>query len=176
MIYDGVQHIKLAKLPSPEKLCELQTEGFNHLVNVSGIDLFQLYGAEGLHSFTVKQYSFKDVFSKSPQLGGGIIDFAEIGEHAYIAASTVEDRQSFYLAVIDVLENLKTQTPTFVFCHQGIGRSPCVLFAALAQWYEANYSQVFKVIKFLNAHAVITCLSCSAVKWFAEEFNRQSTP
>ena len=44
MIYDGIQHIKLAKLPSPEKLWELQTEGFNHLVNVSGIDLFQLYG------------------------------------------------------------------------------------------------------------------------------------
>lgn len=175
MIYDAIQNVKLGMLPSPEKLMELQEEGFSHLINVSGIDLFQLYGEEQLSPFSINQYTFKDVFSEALQLGSGLIDYDVIDEHAYIARSTVEDRMEFYTSVSNVIEILDTQVSIFVFCHQGKGRSPCVLFTALAQRYKVDYAQILKVIKFLNAQATITCISYSAMKWFTDEFGRRST-
>ena len=138
MIFDAVQHIKLDKLPSPDELLVLQSEGFCHLINVSGIDLFQLYKAEQLSPFTIKQHSFKDIFSKAPQVGREI-STSLIDESAYITRSTAKDRLAFYAAVNDLIENLKSRTPVFVFFHQGIGRSHCVLFTALAQWYGEAY-------------------------------------
>jgi hypothetical protein len=173
VIFDAVQHIKLDKLPSPEELLVLQNEGFCHLINVSGIDLFQLYQAEQLSPFTIKQHSFKDIFSKAPQVGREISTNL-IDESAYITRSTAKDRLAFYAAVNDLIENLKTQTPMFVFCHQGIGRSPCVLFTALAQWYGEDYGQILKVIKFLNAKSMLTGVSYSATKWFMEKLRKQS--
>jgi hypothetical protein len=165
VIFDAVQHIKLGKLPSPEELLGLQGEGFSHLINVSGIDLFQMYQDEQLSPFTIKQHSFKDVFSKSPQMGNGI-SANQIDESAYIARSTPADRLAFYAAVNDVLENFNSQTPIYIFCHQGIGRSPCVLFTALAQWYGEDYGQILKVIKYLNSKSVLTGVSYSATKWY----------
>ena len=175
-MYETVQHIKLGKLPWPEKLLELRSEGFNQLINVSGIDLFQLYSEEQLSPFTIKQHSFKDIFSKAPQLGNGILGDGLIDGQAYVVKSTEEDRQAFYDAVIDVLDLIKAQTPFYIFCHQGIGRSPCVLFTALVLWYGEDRRQILNVIKFLNARAAITSISYSAEQWFAAEFNQKESP
>ena len=164
-MFDVVQHIILADLPSRTKLKELSHQGFIELVNVSGVDLYQLYGSDFLSQFKIAQFTFKDVFSEAPEPSGGV-ELSAIPYKYFTDISKEEDRQAFFQATNKVIEYLEQKKPLYLCCHQGIGRSPCVLFSALTYLYRQDYNKTLKIIKFLNPKSGMSTVSYSAVNWF----------
>lgn len=172
MIYQVIQFVAQGGLPSPAQLHELKTQGFKHLLNLSGIDLFKLYPPEILADFTLAQFRFTDIFST-----GAVItleNIANIDTTLYTAQSSATEQLQFFNAVQQLIECLKTKQLTYVFCQQGIGRSPCVLCAALNYAYHPSYGELLKTIRFLNPHAVVSTTSYAAVKWFEQQASSKS--
>jgi hypothetical protein len=169
MIYKAIQFLAQGDLPSPAKLLELKKQGCTHLLNVSGIDLFKLYSAEQLAGFTLVQFTFKDVFST-----GSLIKPEQINSVAcdlYYEQTSETERAQFFSAVQQLIGWLESNTATYVFCQQGIGRSSCVVCAALNYYYQPKPDELLKTVKFLNQHALLTATSYAATKWFAQQIN-----
>ena len=165
MVYSALPWVKLGNFPSPETLQTLKEEGFQSLVNVSGIDLLKIYAEEQTSVFTISQHTFRDVFSED----FSTLDIAaadEVTPDIFINCTTIEERAAFHSAVTVVIENLKAQTGQYIFCHKGLGRSPCVLFAALARSEKAEYPRILKMIHYLNPKAAFSVVSWSAVNWY----------
>lgn len=169
MVYTAVQFLALGEFPSPEKLQALKAQGFSNLLNISGIDLFKLYSTEQLADFTIAQFTFKDIFSTGAAVNLAQID--DIDVDLYCRQSTEAERVAFFNAVHQLTEWLKDQSLTYVFCQQGIGRSPAVICSVLAYCYQPTAEQILKTIKFLNQQAVLTATSYAAAKWFETQAN-----
>jgi hypothetical protein len=167
MIYQVIQYIDQGNLPSPQQLLILQARGFKHLLNISGIDLQQLYSPQQLANFTLQQFYFRDVFSMGMTLQFEQIE--QINSAVYYTQTTEAERMQFFAAVQQLIDWLNEKIPTYVFCQQGIGRSPCVLAAALTHCYQPQAHELFKIIKFLNSNALITANSYAAIQWFQQQ-------
>ncbi len=176
MVYKVIQFLAQGEFPSPEKLIELKKQGVTHLLNVSGIDLFQLYSAEKLADFTIVQFTFKDVFSTAVAISKEQI--SSVDSNLYCEQTSDIERAQFFSAVQQLIDWLKIETPCYVFCHQGIGRSACVVLSALIHYYQPEQDCLLKTMKFLNPHAILSTTSYAAAKWFEQEIgfdNTQST-
>lgn len=167
MIYQAIQYVSQGSLPSPDKLMALKAQKLTHLLNVSGIDLYQLYSAEQLASFTVKQFTFKDVFSTGVAIQTESLH--EIDCALYCTQTNTIERLEFFYAVCCLIEWLRNKSLSYVFCQQGIGRSPCVVGTALIHCYHPTPQQLLKVLKFLNPNVVITRNSYAAINWFQQK-------
>lgn len=163
-----VQNIFLDSLPSRNKLAELKKQGVHEIVNVSGVDFYDLYGLNELTDFALGQYTFRDVFSDK-DLPASDEMAKNISASAYLAVSTADERMAFRLAVDQVVACLKDNKLFFLCCHQGIGRSPCVLFTAMISCYQQDYSNALKILKYLKPESVISTVSYSAANWFLAE-------
>jgi len=169
-MYKVIQFLSQGEFPSPNKLTELKKQGIFHLLNLSGIDLFKLYTAEQLADFTIVQFTFKDIFSTGTVVKPEQI--ASIDADVYCQQSSEAERLAFFNAVLQLIDWLKHQTSSYVFCQQGIGRSPAVICSALAYFYHPPSEQILKTIKFLNQEAVLTTISYAAAKWFEIQTNQ----
>jgi predicted protein tyrosine phosphatase len=167
MVYKVIQFLAQGNFPSPEKLLELKKQGVTHLLNVSGIDLFTLYSAEKLADFTIVQFTFKDVFSTALAISAEQI--SNVDSNVYCEHSTEAERAQFFNAVEQLIEWLKSEAQCYVFCHQGIGRSACVVLAALNHYYQPKHDCLLKTIKFLNPRATLSVTSFAAAKWFEQQ-------
>ncbi len=166
MIYQVIQYLAQGDLPSPAKLAELKTQGFTHLLNVSGIDLYKLYSREQLSAFTLAQFTFKDVFST-----GQVVKTAQattVDCRLYCEQTSVTERFQFCKAVEQLLAWLKNRSRCYVFCQRGIGRSPCVVCAALTYYYQPKPEELVKTLKFLNSYAILSLTSYAATQWFIQ--------
>jgi protein-tyrosine phosphatase len=172
-MFDVIQHISLGDLPSPDKLQSLQNKTFTHIINVSGIDLFQLYDKDALSFFAINQYTFKDVFSYQPLPDKAIV-LSEISADFYLQTTNDYDRKAFFKATANVVESIVNNHAFFLCCHQGIGRSPCVMFAALIYCYRKTYQKTANIIKFLNPKSQLTIVSYSAINWFQQEMAKSN--
>lgn len=116
-----------------------QNEGVQCLINVSGIDLHVLYGSEIPNDIVINQLFFKDIYSESRVVADtGHCDGISIDE--YLKLGTERDRLALLAAVKALLEMLNQRTPTWVFCHRGISRSPLVVACALHVFFQLSVS------------------------------------
>lgn len=167
MIYQAIQYVAQGDLPSPDKLTQLKAQRVTHLLNVSGIDLYQLYGTEQLAGFTVEQFTFKDVFSTGVAIQSESPH--EVDCALYCSQTNAAERLAFFYAVRCLMAWLKNKSLIYVFCQQGIGRSPCVVCAALSCCYQPQPQQLLKTLTFLNPNALLTRNSYAAVNWFQQQ-------
>jgi hypothetical protein len=164
MLPESILILGQSGFPSPGKLAELNREGVRHLINVSGIDLLAVYGQESAAGFSLEQYAFKDVFSVGLPISANH-PVETIPADLYVRQSLPGERAAFCQAVGALSRHLERNEPTFVFCHKGVGRSPCVVAAAMAYCHGADFPEIMKLLRFLNRHALFTDVSCAAVKW-----------
>jgi len=158
--------LHISALPSLKDLQEWQSRGINYLLNVSGVDIFDIYPAGVLKFFTIMQVTFADVFTS-----GNFLTAADAIEStsadAYLQVSTEDQRRALLTAVHILITQLQKQTPVCVFCHRGQGRSPLVVAAAFQQFYQESISQAIARTRSLHAPAQFTDISLSALQWCA---------
>ncbi|MEY4768317.1 MAG: hypothetical protein RL637_956 [Pseudomonadota bacterium] len=164
MIYQAIQYLSQGSLPSPAQLIQLRQQKCKHLLNTSGIDLYQIYSASQLADFTIQQFYFKDVFSNADRVN--LNQIFSITMDDYYTHTYPEEREQFFAAVQQLIVWLNNKTSCYVFCQQGIGRSVCVLSTALIHCYAYTPEQLLKILKFLNPNAIMSRHSYSAIQWF----------
>lgn len=150
-----------------------QHNSISCLLNVSGIDIYDLYPEKSLASFQIAQMTFADIFSKHGDLIDSNTSIAPVSSDIYVQLTTEEHRLALLAAVQFLVEQLKNQTPTGVFCHRGQGRSPLVVAAAFQQFYRESVNESIARTLNLRPPALFTDISLSALQWCTEQ---QSKP
>jgi hypothetical protein len=168
-----MQILRQSGFPSPAQLLELRREGVRHLINVSGIDLLAVYGKDLTDGLDVESYLFKDIFSRGKLIGQNFPG-ATIPDNLYVRQTSTSEREAFYQSVMALISHLKYGQPAFVFCHEGVGRSPCVIAAALGYCYGIDFPALVRILKYFNSRAVFTDVSYSAVRWCLAELAEQT--
>jgi predicted protein tyrosine phosphatase len=159
--------LHISSLPSLQDLQAWQHNGIRSLLNVSGININDIYTARDLEPFELAQMTFADVFSD-----GTLIDvdtpIERVSTDAYLQLTTEEHRQALLAAVHNLVGQLKTQTPTCVFCHRGQGRSPLVVAAAVQQVYGESVAEAIIRTRLIRPASLFTDISLSALQWCIE--------
>ncbi len=161
--------MQISSLPSLQDLQSWQDHGFRHLLNVSGIDINDLYPRSTLAAFSIKQVSFADIFSAGIPLDK-YTSITAVTAHLYAQKATEQDQTAFLQAVQSLLIALQSYTPICVFCHRGQGRSPLVVAAALQQFHQIHVSKAIASTQALHPEAQFTDISLSALYWCAGQF------
>jgi hypothetical protein len=165
----GLLHI--SSLPSLKDLQTWQKKGIGYLLNVSGIDLIEIYFDKDLEAFELGQMTFADVFSKGTLIDvGASLDV--MSSETYLQLTTEEHQQSLLKAVQTLVEQLKKQIPTCVFCHRGQGRSPLVVAAAAQQFYHESIAEAIARTRIIRPPALFTDVSVSALQWCKEQLSK----
>jgi hypothetical protein len=155
-------------LPSLQDLRLWQSNGIGHLLNVSGIDIRDIYAEKDLKPFSITQTTFADVFSAGVLVDADI-PLETVTTDVYLQLSTEEHRLAFLTAVQTLIEQLKSHTPTCVFCHRGQGRSPLVAAAATGLFYRESIPEAIARIRIIRPPALFTDISVSALLWCIEQ-------
>jgi hypothetical protein len=163
--------LHISSLPSLKELQTWQQNGIGYLLNVSGIDIREIYSDKDLEPFGLAQMTFVDVFSK-----GTLIDVGEsldaVSSETYLQITTEEHQQAFLTSVQTLVEQLKNQIPTCVFCHRGQGRSPLVVAAAAQQFYHESIAEAIARTRIISPPALFTDVSVSALQWCKEQLSK----
>lgn len=160
--------LHISALPSLKELQGWQSCGIRYLLNVSGVDIFDIYPAGVLEFFTITQVTFADVFTPGNALTP--VDAVQsISTDVYLQVSTEDQRRALLTAVHVLIAELQKQTPICVFCHRGQGRSPLVVAAAFQQFYHEPINQAITRTRALHAPAQFTDISLSALQWCANK-------
>lgn len=167
------QLLQISPFPSLKELQAWKFNGIRGLLNVSGIDLNEIYTAQSLEFFELTQMTFADVFSK-----GTLIDIntpvTPVSAEYYLQLTTQEHQQAFFLAVQTLVTQLKNQIPICVFCYRGQGRSPLVVAAAMQQVYHESTADAIARTLILRPSALFTDISLSALQWCMEQHTQSS--
>ena len=167
------KRLRIGGLPSVADLTELRQAAFSYLINVSGIDITEVYTDHDFSFYTVSQFVFADIFSSGKLLqfdgSGGYPNMASIDEKLYLTRSTPEHRQAFLQAVIQLNSNLLNKKASYLFCHQGQGRSPTVFAASLCHLYSPPLDILHKTVLRLRPQTQLTDVSLSAIYWCCEK-------
>jgi hypothetical protein len=161
--------LKISCLPSLKELQLWRTQGIRSLVNVSGVDLFELYPHEPLADLHIIQCPFADVFTSATARHDDAACFHNDRGEKYVGMSTAEHRHAFLTAVGSVAIQLQNHVPTSVFCHRGIGRSPLVAAAAFGHIFNEPAAQAIARTRTLHPPAQFTTISVSAWHWCGEQ-------
>ena len=108
-----------------------------HWVNVSGIDVYQIYPELVSSDYSISQFDFADIFTDGEKL----TDFSEIEKitsELYESVSVEQHRHALLEAVNAVVVQLENQVSTGIFCHRGLARSPLVAAAALNHFHRRS--------------------------------------
>lgn len=165
------QQLQIGGLPSPKELREMGQQGCLTLVNVSGLQLAQMYPAQVLAGFDLHEFAFSDLFSRSLPGASGATGVAEAAaaQHdepgAFVAAFTPEQQEQFRQSVVSLRKQLASYRSIYLFCHYGIGRSPAVALAALRSVWGMPLQQAISTVRSLRPQAHISALSVSASNW-----------
>jgi protein-tyrosine phosphatase len=88
--------------------------------------------------------------------------------------STAEHRAEFLAAVKKLIGQMATQTPTCIFCHRGLGRSPLVVAAAFQYFYHESVTDAINRTLQIQQKAQFSYLSLSALHWCRIHLNHLS--
>ncbi|MBT9097850.1 hypothetical protein KFZ76_09030 [Methylovulum psychrotolerans] len=158
----------ISGLPNSDTLQVWQKNGIRCLLNVSGIDIFELYPDYNLAAFTVAQFTFADIFTLAPPVEATALADSDLGS-LYVQLTDSHQRQALLAAVQCLQAQLQNRIPTSVFCHRGQGRSPLVAAAAYQHFYQETGQQAIARILAQHRPAVFTHLSLSALHWCASQ-------
>ncbi|PTQ89275.1 hypothetical protein [Agitococcus lubricus] len=164
--------IFISSLPTFIELQILFYQGLKELINVSGIDLDKIYPQYNLSYFNEHTFIFSDLFSKAKT----IESFAELealNSTLFKEHFNIEQQQAFKSAVYKAIELLYLNKSLYIFCHQGVGRSPAVSFAALTLYYQLPMSESLKMIHAMRPQAKITTMTISATYWLKENLSHE---
>jgi hypothetical protein len=158
----------ISSLPSIKDLRAWQHNGIGYLLNVSGIDINEMYSTNVFESFQLVQITFADIFTK-----GDIVNVdATIDKSSsenYLQLATDEEQQALLSAVQALVEQFQLGTQSCVFCHRGQGRSPLVAAAALGRFYRESIAQAIARTRIIHPPAIFTDISLSALQWCSEQ-------
>lgn len=158
------QRLVLGALPGPGRLVALAGAGIQHLVNVSGLDLAEIYGDAALARFQCTTHCFPDVFSEGEPLTNPRHP-PVVGPGAYLARTHPSERRALLDAIEAVHAALAEGGTVFLFCAQGRGRSPLVAAAALRRVDSRPLPTILGLVRHLQPAAHFTDLSLSALAW-----------
>jgi predicted protein tyrosine phosphatase len=163
--YQQEDRLFISSLPS---LIEL--ERFNnirnvqHLVNVAGVNIKDIYSESDLSDFNILQFDFADVFTN----GSLVTDFSNDEKHydnLYESASEPHHRFAYLEAVKALKSLLENEKPALVFCHRGLSRSPLVTASALNLLHKEKVSQSISRVHAIHPSAQFTNIGISALLW-----------
>lgn len=158
------QLLRVGSIPSWSELTSLRRSGYTHLVNVSGVDLVDMYLEATMSAFSLSQFAFSDVFS----VGRPVLPDADLGsitEDLYISRTDPIHRQQLLDAVAVAIDNVQRGERTYVFCHRGQGRSPTVAAAVLKYTAEMSTAAALRAVKIIRPGACLTDITVSAIGW-----------
>lgn len=161
--------LHISSLPSLKDLQTWQHNGIRYLLNVSGININDIYSAQVLAPFDIVQMTFADIFTKGVAVTD--VPIETISSDAYIQLSTIEQQQALLAAIQALVLQLQQGTPSCVFCHRGQGRSPLVVAAAFQQFYRKSIAEAIARTRIIRPPALFTDISLSALQWCAEQAN-----
>jgi len=160
--------LHISSLPSIKDLDVWQQKGICHLLNVSGINIHDMYSVKVLAPFEITQMTFADVFTKGEIISPDTFIEA-VSSDVYIQLATEAEQQALLTAVQALVEQLKRRTPSCVFCHRGQGRSPLVVAAALGLFHHESIVQAIARTRIIRPPAIFTDISLSALQWCSEQ-------
>jgi predicted protein tyrosine phosphatase len=160
--------LHISSLPSIKDLDVWQHNGICHLLNVSGINIHDMYSVKVLAPFDITQMTFADVFTKGEIINADAVIEA-VSSDVYLQLTTEAEQQALLTAVQTLVEQLKRRTSTCVFCHRGQGRSPLVVAAAVQQFYRESIADAIARTRIIRPPALFTDISLSALQWCIEQ-------
>jgi len=163
--------IRISGLPSLVDLQAFRNAGISTLLNVSGVNIMDIYPEDALAFFSITQLTFADLFTSGSILKT-VDGIGPISTNAYLQVSCEDERHALLAAVQMVAGQLQSQTPTWVFCHRGLGRSPLVVAAAFLRFYRVSVKEAVAKTRAIHAPAQFTDISLSALKWCAKANDR----
>ena len=159
--------LHISGLPSLSELSAWQHRGISHLVNVSGVDILEIYQTYQntlLAGFTVAQFALTDVFTSGNNLTADLLT-QPASPALYLQMSTESQREILATAVQHLTRQLANAKPTCIFCHRGLGRSPLVVACAFQEYFqESSHQAIFRTLA-LHKSAHFTDISLSALAW-----------
>lgn len=160
----------ISSLPS-KKTLERYRDSYKvrHLINVSAVDINQIYPDLAACGFSVLQFDFPDIFTDGQKLDDALIKATTAD--TYVKAAEAEQRQAFIQAVQALITQLENDTPTCIFCHRGHARSPLVAATALNHVYGETIQQTLARVRKLHPRSNFTDISYSALLWGREQLS-----
>ena len=166
----------ISSLPSLKKLLLFyDVYQVRQWINVSGIDINQIYPEQGLSGYSISQHHFPDIFTDGELLA----DFSgleQITARHYESLSELNHRQAFFAAVKTLVVQLENQVPTVIFCHRGLARSPLVAAAALSHFHDESLALAIARVQEIHPRAYFTDISISALRWVKGQLNNTLAP
>ncbi|MGZ8218418.1 hypothetical protein [Methylomagnum sp.] len=162
------RRLLLGGLPGPDRLAAFANGGLRRLVNVSGVDLADIYGPAALAAFAPSNHFFADVFSEGEPLTDST-HWNAISPGTYLARTDPPEQQALLEAIAAVHASLVSAERVFVFCTYGQGRSPLVAAAALLRLEARPVPDILNLIQSLQPAARFTDLSLAALRWSLEQ-------
>lgn len=159
--------LHISGLPSISDLSAWRQQGITHLLNVSGVDIFEIYQDHQdtlLADFTISQFYFADIFSSGNALANHSLADT-ISPTLYLQTSSENQREPLLAAVQLLTIQLANTITTSVFCHRGLGRSPLVVAGAFQQYFQESSQQAIHRTRALHKPALFTDISLSALAW-----------
>lgn len=161
----------ISSLPSLQELERYHSiVHLQHWINVSGIDIHQIYPKPALLGYSISQFDFADVFTN----GKILTDFSsleQISTHLYKRVSELKHRRAFLEAVKALITQIEKYNTTGIFCHRGLARSPLVAAAALNHLHNESLAQSIDRVQQLHSPAYFTDISVSALLWCKGQLN-----
>jgi predicted protein tyrosine phosphatase len=173
MRYINNERLYVSRLPSLKDF-----ERYKHLahvrhwINVSGVDIKQIYPESALADISIAQFQFADIFTE----GKGLLGFSgleEISAGLYEHISEVQHRQAYLAAVKALIVQLENKLPTGIFCHFGMARSPLVTATALNRFHDESIAESIARVRQFHPPANFTDISVSALIWCMEQLDNQ---
>jgi protein-tyrosine phosphatase len=158
--------LRVSGLPTVQQLQQAYSYGVAHLVNVSGVNVYEVYQHSDLPEFVISQTVFTDIFTTKPIQ----TDFNRVSSDMYMHIANDNERQALLSAVQTLFALVSQQIPVWVFCHRGIGRSPLVVAAALQKCYGESSKQAIARTYEIQPAAHFSEISLSAMQWCQEQW------
>ncbi len=160
----------ISSLPSKTALVRYRDSyAVRDLINVSAVDINQIYPDLADAGFSVLQFDFADIFTDGQKLDTALVKSTTAD--IYVAAAADKQRQAFIQAVQALIIKLENDIPTCIFCHRGSARSPLVTAAAMNHIHDETIPQMLTRVRKLHPRSNFTDISYSALLWSREQLS-----
>lgn len=172
MHYPNKENLYISRLPSLKEFKKFRSlANVQHWINVSGIDIHEIFPGPALLGYNFSQFDFADIFTDGEKLS----DFSgleQFDSQCYLNVSELEHRNAFLAAVKMLILQLENGCATSIFCHRGQARSPLVAAAALNNKYNESFAQSIARVQQIHPPAYFTDISISALLWCKEQLHK----
>jgi hypothetical protein len=146
---------------------ELKHLGYQHIIDVSGLDTWAFWPRDLTRLFEVSHFAFSDVFSVPVK--HSVLQH-KISPALYQKHVAITEQQAFAAAVTQAIFCLSQRREgVYLCCQQGHGRSPAVALAALMFGLELPLPTALALVKTIHPTARFTEMSVSASLWYEQQ-------